>query len=281
MILFSNMDYIAYSKGKIMGLLDLYEQINHQEWIDIPEGWSQGRTLYGGLAAAMMIQKAFATVGDLEKKLLTTSITFVGPIEISKVRLTAEVLREGKSVTSVEVRLWQNNAVQTILLASFGLPRASEIEVHQERQAPSLTVPNEQHILPVHPLAPECMQQMQLIWAAGQLPCSASSIPDFTGWMRFCPSCHENRAMTPTDLVLAFDMWPPGVLPMFKKMAPASSLTWTITFVHSVETQLQDWMKYKVFTDMAHGGYATEYAHLWDKNDRLIAIARQTVTVFA
>ena len=44
---------------------------------------------------------------------------------------------------------------------------------------------------------------------------------------------------------------------------------------------MHNWFKYKVFTDYAADGYATEYAHLWDDQDRLIAIARQTVTVFA
>lgn len=63
-------------------------------------------------------------------------MTFVGPVQESRARITAEVLREGKSVTTVEVRLWQNDEVQSILLASFGAERPSAIEVHQERHAP-------------------------------------------------------------------------------------------------------------------------------------------------
>ncbi len=64
-------------------------------------------------------------------------------------------------------------------------------------------------------------------------------------------------------------------------MAPASSLTWTLTYVHPLQSSLHDWFKYKVFTDYAAEGYATEYAHSGIESDRLIAIARQTVTVFA
>ena len=41
------------------------------------------------------------------------------------------------------------------------------------------------------------------------------------------------------------------------------------------------WFKYKVFTDYAAHGYAAEYAHIWDVNNRLVAISRQIVTVFA
>ena len=32
-----------------MSLLPLYQQVEHQEWIDIPSGWLQGRTVFGGL----------------------------------------------------------------------------------------------------------------------------------------------------------------------------------------------------------------------------------------
>ncbi|WP_261373639.1 thioesterase family protein, partial [Siminovitchia fortis] len=66
------------------------------------------------------MHKAIATVNDPQKRLLSTSVTFVGPVQESRARITAEVLREGKSVTTVEVRLWQNDEVQSILLASFG-----------------------------------------------------------------------------------------------------------------------------------------------------------------
>ena len=40
-----------------MSLHALYAQIAEQEWVEFPQGWLQGRTLYGGLAAAMMMQK--------------------------------------------------------------------------------------------------------------------------------------------------------------------------------------------------------------------------------
>ncbi len=264
-----------------MSLQQLYQQIEQQEWVDIPEGWLQGRTIYGGLVAGMMMHKALVTVNDAERRLLSCNVTFVGPVQMAPVKLSAEILRQGKSVTTIEVRIWQDDAVQSILLASFGVPRESEIVVRQERTAPIFPTPETLQIAEHHPLAPQCFQQMDLVWVEGQYPCTASKKPDFSGWMRFNPEQHENRCMTVADLLVSMDMWPPGVLPMYRNMAPASSLTWTLTYVHPLQSSLQNWFKYKVFTDYAAEGYAIEYAHLWDENDRLIAIARQTVTVFA
>lgn len=264
-----------------MSLTQMYAQIDQSEWVDIPEGWLQGRTIYGGLVASILMHKAIATIADESKGLLSASVTFVGPVQLAKVKLSAEILRQGKSVTTIEVRLWQDDAVQTILLASFGVLRDSSIVVHHEEPAPEYPAVEQLQIAQHHPLAPECFKQMQMIWAEGQYPCTASPKPDFGGWFRFDPALHENRALQTADLMAAFDMWPPGVLPMFKTMASASSLTWQLTCVHPLQSNLHDWLKYKVFTDYAAHGYATEQAQLWDSTGRLIAISRQVVTVFA
>ncbi|ANF80848.1 acyl-CoA thioesterase [Acinetobacter sp. NCu2D-2] len=264
-----------------MSLIPIYAQIEQQDVVDIPEGWSQGRTIYGGLVAGMLMHKAVSTIQDDSKQLLSCSVTFVGPVQRAPAKLTAEILRQGKSVTTIEVRLWQDDAVQTILIASFGTHRDSSIVVKREKQAPQYPDLSELHLVQHNPLAPECFKQMQMAWAEGQYPCTVSAEPDFGGYFRFAPELHENREMTVSDLMVAFDMWPPGVLPMYRQMAPASSLTWHVTYVHPLQTNVQDWLKYKVFTDYAAEGYSTEHAYLWDDQNRLIAIARQTVTVFA
>ncbi|MCK4103061.1 MULTISPECIES: acyl-CoA thioesterase [Acinetobacter] len=265
-----------------MSLKQLFQAVTVSEEIDIPAGWLQGRTIYGGLVAGILMHKAVATVNDLQKRLLSTSVTFVGPVQESRARITAEVLREGKSVTTVEVRLWQNDEVQSILLASFGAERPSAIEVHQERHAPDYPLPEQLNCLPYREgFLPPCYQQFELCWAEGQLPCSGSKTPDFGGWFRFKPEFHDNSELELAHLLTLMDIWPPAVIPLFKQVAPASSLTWHITLVHPVQHELHDWFKYKAFTDFAGDGYSTEYAHIWDAQNRLIAISRQTVTVFA
>jgi len=264
-----------------MSLRQLFTEIEQNEWVNIPQGWLQGRTIYGGLVAGMMMQKALVTIADPAKRLLSSSVTFVGPVQESKARLTAEILRQGKSVTTIEVRLWQDDAVQSILIASFGTQRESSIQVQQERIAPDYPIPECLVKLPQHAAMPQCYQQFDVCWAEGNYPCTASAKPDFGGWFRFNPVQHENDELTVAELMTLLDIWPPGVLPMFQTLAPASSLTWHVTYVHPVRHQLYDWFKYKVFTDYAAEGYSTEYAHLWDAENRLIAISRQTVTVFA
>ena len=264
-----------------MSLEQLFQQIEQGELIDIPQGWLQGRTIFGGLVAGMLIHKATSTINDSQKKLLSCSVTFVGPVDEAQVKLTAEILRQGKSVTTIEVRLWQNDAVQSILIASFGSQRESKINVRLGIQVADFPPLGQLNIVPKYLPFPECVKNFQLAWTDGNYPISASKLPDFRGCCRFDPEIHVNRDMNLSDLVTLMDVWPPGVLPMFRQPAPASSLTWHLTFVHPLSSQLNDWFKYQVITDFAEHGYSTEHAYLWDDQNRLIAIARQTVTVFA
>ncbi|VCW40384.1 hypothetical protein BANRA_00015 [Acinetobacter baumannii] len=41
-----------------MSLLQLWEDVKQNEWIDIPAGWLQGRTVFGGLVAGVLMQKS-------------------------------------------------------------------------------------------------------------------------------------------------------------------------------------------------------------------------------
>ena len=84
-----------------MSLAQLYQHIEHNEWVEIPEGWLQGRTIYGGLVAGMMMHKAVATIADPQRRLLSCNVTFVGPVQLAPMRLSTEILRQGKSVTTI------------------------------------------------------------------------------------------------------------------------------------------------------------------------------------
>lgn len=218
-----------------MSLLTVYQALEQSEWIDIPKGWLQGRTIYGGVVAGLMMQKALLSIADPTKRLLSASVTFVGPVQQGAARITAEILRQGKSVTTVEVRLWQDDAVQSILIASFGTARSSEIHVRQERAAPNYLPPEHLSGMQKHADFPQCYQQFDVRWAEGAVPCTASTQSDFGGWCRFEPEKHQDRAFGVADLMTLFDIWPPGVLPLFKNLAPASSLTWHVTYVNPLQ----------------------------------------------
>ena len=78
--------------------------------------------------------------------------------------MTIEVLREGKSVTTLEARLWQDDAVQTILVASFGASRASSIEVKQEPVVPAYVSPENLSVIPLRNI---CLNAFSILKSVG------------------------------------------------------------------------------------------------------------------
>ncbi len=63
----------------------------------VPEDWTQGRTLFGGLQAAIGLKAMRSLVP--EAPLRSLQVTFVGPVPGGEVRASARVIRSGKSTT--------------------------------------------------------------------------------------------------------------------------------------------------------------------------------------
>lgn len=248
----------------------------------VPAGWSQGRATFGGLVAAMLFEKMAAQVkGGCSLRSLTFS--FVGPVSGSSVETTAEVLRAGRSVTQVEGRMSQDSAVTLAALASFGSPRESTIAVASDK-APTFAAPDTIEPLPyIEGLVPEFTRHFDYRIAVGDLPFSGSESQKFGGWVRFseAPAGTDNTVADISHLLALIDAWPPALLPMLNQPAPASSLTWTLELIEPLPQQGPgDWWQYLAEVEQAADGYGITQAKLWDKTGRLVALTRQTVTVF-
>lgn len=259
----------------------LLESINQSETIHIPEGWGQGRAAFGGLVGAILVKKAQSILADATKQLRSGYVNFVGPVVVGEALLQADILREGNSVTSIQVKLIQNNQVQSTLIASFGSARDSVIQVASQHSAPSISAPADSRELPyIEGMTPEFFKHFDACWSVGEMPFSASAQPDFGGWMRFKPTEQVKKIKLP-HLFALVDMWPPAVLSMFNRLAPASSLNWTLDLINMPNNLSGEaWLQYQVKTDFAADGYAYSQAHIWDEQGNLVAISRQTVTVF-
>jgi acyl-CoA thioesterase len=100
------------------------------------------------------------------------------------------------------------------------------------------------------------------------------------GWVRLRDET-EAQAVSEAHLLALVDAWPPAVLPHLSAPAPGSSLTWTIEFVQPVaDLTTLDWCLYRAQIEHARDGYGHVSAALWTAEGELLAISRQTVTVF-
>jgi acyl-CoA thioesterase len=261
-----------------MGLGPVFDSLRHSDTVDIPEGWTQGRANYGGLVAALLCARMEKLLGA-PRVLRSATVSFVGPVATGPVTLTAELLREGKSVLQLEARMLQNGGVVAAMLASFGAPRTSALKVDAP-PAPAFTPPADSLAMPfVAGLTPDFLQHFDLRWAHGDLPFMNSPLAELGGWMRL----KEARGkLDYADLFLLIDAWPPALLPMVDGPAPGSSLTWTLEPVQlPAGKTASGWWQYLAKTDYARDGYGHCAAQVWDDAGNLVAISRQTVVVFA
>lgn len=247
--------------------------------IQLPTGWGQGRALFGGITAAIAWQHAQYGVTP-DQHLHSFTVSFVAPVQPGPVQLQRRVLREGGNVTQISVEFIQAGAVVLAALATYGKARSSAVQV---QNTPSPQIPPVEQALKFPPTAasllPEFTQFFDYAITVGGLPFSGVKSNEFGGWMRFK---HEQHPITIGLLLGLVDAWPPAVLMHLTTPCPASSLTWTIEFPTPLpeSASSHDWWQYRAIIDHAADGYGHTQAHIWDAKNRLVAISRQTVTVF-
>ncbi|MCQ3003571.1 thioesterase family protein [Pseudomonas syringae] len=247
--------------------------------VTIPAEWAQGRASFGGLMAALQYEAMRAKVPE-GRPVRSLAITFVGPAEHGvPIAFEVEVLREGKAVSQLLGRATQNGQVMTLIQGSFGASRESVISVKAD-PAPTLKPLEACPQLPfVSGMMPEYLRFMELRWALGGLPFSNTPSPAIGGYARFRDI--EEGPSSEAHMLALVDAWPPALLPHLSKPAPGSSLTWTIEFVQPMPVlSTHDWCCYKAVIEHARDGYGHTAAMLWSPTGELIAISRQTVTVF-
>lgn len=270
-------------------LQQLQQKEGQSQLFNVPQGWGQGRALFGGLAAAMALQYLLPLLGE-GMQLRSMTVSFVAPLVAGEATAQRRILRQGKSVVQAQVELWQDGQVALVLLASFGVARVSEVFL-AAATGPLATDHPDGLVLPEGAAVPEFTQHFDYRISQGGLPFSGVKSVDFGGCMRFRRSVsesvsdHQSQGLQqPADLmqlVALIDAWPPATLPWLSRPAPASTLCWTLEFLTSeLNATASDWWSYLAHIDTAADGYGHIRADIWDKNGALVAISRQTVTLF-
>ena len=249
--------------------------------ISVPADWAQGRAVFGGLMAAMLHEAMRLKLAD-ERPVRSLAITFVGPAAPEvPISLEVEVLREGKAVSTLLGRAVQNGQVVTLVQGSFGVGRPSLVAVDALPAAPLKPLEQAAPELPyIKGVTPEFMRHVALRWALGGLPFSGNTSRQMGGWVRLRDVAAQ--PLQAAHVLALVDAWPPSLLPHLQQPAAGSTLTWTIEFIQPAPPlSTLDWCRYVVDTEHARDGYGHAAAALWSADGELVALSRQTVTVFA
>ncbi|MBW8190119.1 thioesterase family protein [Neiella marina] len=246
--------------------------------MSIAAGWGQGRTVFGGITAALAfraIEKRLAAPRVLRS--LTTN--FVGPLASEQeFEINVDILREGRSATQALASIVQNGKTTTVCQACFGDARPSKIAV-QDQRSHHMPQPAKANFLPQIPkVTPKFLRHIDLAKQEGGWPFTGKRHHTIGGWMRFKqPPANISDA----HLIALIDAWPPTILQMLKWPAPASTMSWNLEFIHPHRpVSGENWFAYQALTRQASDGYGHTEADIYDSYGELVAISRQVVAIF-
>ncbi len=245
----------------------------------IDEQWAQGRSVFGGLSAALILTHIEAQTGLTDKDLRTFNVHFCGAIIADEeCQLKFEVLSSGKSICQVQGQLLQDGKVKTQVMACFGVQRTSAISV-PSRPLGEVKPPEDASKMPfIQGIMPNYLSHMDIRFTSKNMPFTNSENSTVSGWMRFNEA---NDIFSDAAILALVDVWPPAILPMLKQPAPASSVTWNIEFVQPrSELNPQDFLYYECDVVLAEQGYAHTDGKVYHPNGQLLALTRQLVAVY-
>ncbi len=240
---------------------------------DFPEGFGQGRAVYGGVVGAALVAAARSQV-EPKRRLRTMQAQLMRPAKPGHVEAQVKVLREGSTATFVEVQLSQAQPVATATLV-FVNPR--EGSLHVPPRAPETIKPADAlEALPYVPgLTPEFTQHLDLRWANGGYPFSQSP----TLYDGYCTFRETVIASGEIGLMALLDAWPCPTICATDRPVASSTVTWT-AHLHHVPDSLSPHFRYHYETLAAQDGFSTALGSLYASDGTLCAISEQLVVVF-
>lgn len=253
----------------------LRERDGHWE-APLPEAWGQGRTVFGGLQAALAVAAIRGVIGhDIPLRSLQT--VFVGPVPPGLARIRVDVLRQGKSTIHAQAWLDGDEGMGCQVLAVFGHRRESSVRI--ELPWPSVDRPPEDS--PLQPFvegrSPNFLRFVQQRWARGAMPFRGGSEARTQIYVHY----PEEAAMNESLVIAYADTIPSPVVSMLDRFAPASSMCWTLEFLRDdlASLPLGHWLM-DAHATAAGDGYAFQTAHLFSADRKAVALSRQSAVIF-
>lgn len=243
----------------------------------IDESWAQGRSVFGGLSAALLLAHVEAHVEFEDKELRSTNINFCGAIEANQpCQLNYQMISMGKSVIQVQGQLLQAGIIKTLAMFCFGRQRTSQVKLQPEKKSVAETTFTSMPF--IADIVPNFIQHIDLKFSSCHLPFSGQGDGHIHGKMAFQQT---PKQFNDSAILALIDAWPPAVLPMLKSPAPASTITWNVEFIQpSPALQADDFLLYDCQVIQAEQGYAHTEGRIFHPNGQLLALSRQLVGIY-
>lgn len=241
---------------------------------ELPRGWLQGRGLFGGVVAAVLVRALEASAPGRALRSLTAELC--GPAAPGRAELHVEVLRVGGAVSTVAARLLQDGQVQAHAVGVLGQARGTVADATNLALAP--VEPGDWRALeplPVGPpLGPEFSQHFE--YRTTSLPFSGGR-PEVNGWVR---PRHPGEPRDAAFLAGCIDAYWPAAYTAMELPRPIATIAFTFQpLADFTGLDALAPLYYRSTVPASRGGYEVEFRELWGHDGRLLALNQQTICV--
>jgi len=243
--------------------------------ITVPADWLQGRTVYGGLSAALCLEACQLALSS-PPPLRAAQFAFVGPAT-GRLEFACTTLRRGKSTVFAGVDLNTDSGLATRATFCFGLARASVLS-YANLAAPTVAAPERcAPFIGADPATLAFVQHFDWRLAGGSRPMTPGADPDMLLWVRLR---EDDLPPSAVSLLALADAPPPAALVCFPAPAPISTMTWSVEVLDECVTTDDGWWLIRTAAQTIRAGYSSQAMTIWNARGLPVLAARQSVAIF-
>ncbi|GAA2964940.1 acyl-CoA thioesterase [Actinokineospora diospyrosa] len=234
----------------------------------VDESWRSWTGAHGGLLAGIALEHAGRRVSGLPARAL--HVSFLAAVRSDEVRVSADLIKAGRSSSTVTARLEAGEKLALLATATFGGGDAGP----QSPALPLSDIPDVEDLEPFT-LPPGLVPFAQHIEfrPVGGVPLSGGDSPVLTSWVRLVnPPARPESAATVLLDVLAPALYATRTTPV-----PIPTVELAVHFTEAAHTfNAGEWAFARIHTEHASAGWCVDGSEVWNRNGDLVATGRQT-----
>ncbi len=238
---------------------------------EVADGWWTPRGPLGGYVMAIVLRGLGLVVDDPGRQARAVTMHFLRAPTVGPVRVSAQLERAGRSLTSVSGRLEQDGKLIGLALGAYSVPWESplladvpmpEVEPADGKRPIEDEFPREG--------PPPFTGMLSMQHRFGDPPWSSAERGLVGGWLGLL----EDRPVDDLAIAILADAWFPAPWPRLKAIAPAPTVDLTIHF--RAPLPLPDSLLLGRFeSKLVRDGFFEEDGELWAPDGTLVAQSRQ------
>ncbi len=242
----------------------------------IQKGWAQGRSVFGGISAAVLTRALTAEAGDPARPLRSVTIHFCGPLQSGPAHVEARLESESSRVSHASARLVQGDRVMAIGAAMFGADRPPDVDFHEGVMPDAIPIERAVSVPHTHQ-RPEFTQRLDILWCGGEIPMSGAERASLRFWTRL----RGVETLDAAALVALTDASPPAFFTRLTAARPVATVTFTAHLLVARPMNPPGGAFVMSTRDSCHtsDGYSTEALSLWSADGKRLVQATQVVAL--